>query len=334
MYNEFEDFEQYSAPEDIPTGNSAESQEYDPEEDIFGEGSTVTTEPKEPSDDFLTSYLKSKGIDRSKVKMLNEEGEEEEVPFDELSDEEKITIMNTQDLPFSSDEINIIQFFRKNKVDLDTYTQYIKNKAVEEYVKNNVPQTYSVDNIDDLELLRHDLSYRYPDLTEDEIEDQIDRISENEAIFDKVVKNLRTEYKQLEDQQKEQALQEEQDEKEQQFLVLRDSLVNVARNTDELYGFGLEDNDKEEILDFLLRRDVNGQTEFSKLYNNPDAVFKLAWFAKKGGDAFNALNDYWTKQLSEARKTTQGSRTVNNTNKTNTKNKQSDPYGLDEYFNK
>jgi vacuolar-type H+-ATPase subunit E/Vma4 len=41
-------------------------------------------------------------------------------------------------------------------------------------------------------------------------------------------------------------------------------MTELVNSVEDVGGVVLEDNDKKEILDFLLKRDVNGATEFQK----------------------------------------------------------------------
>ena len=121
-------------------------------------------------------------------------------------------------------------------------------------------------------------------------------------------------------------------EEEQNYQILVDSMVEIAQDTNELFDLELEDEDKEEVLQFLLNKDINGQSEFVKLLNDPNALFQLAWFATKGQEAFNTIHDYYKKEIDLARKAKGASLTSQRTVvKKDTKPKD-DPYGLNEIF--
>ena len=55
-----------------------------------------TTDESQLEEDFITSLLKSRGIeDRSKIKFEMEEGSIEELDWDSLSNEDKLNIINS-----------------------------------------------------------------------------------------------------------------------------------------------------------------------------------------------------------------------------------------------
>jgi hypothetical protein len=57
--------------------------------------------------------LKNKGVDREKVRIQDDNGEIKEYKFDDLDDETKYGILNTEDeLPITDEEIDVINFLR------------------------------------------------------------------------------------------------------------------------------------------------------------------------------------------------------------------------------
>ena len=114
--------------------------------------------------------------------------------------------------------------------------------------------------------------------------------------------------------------------------MLVDSMVEVAQETDELFDLELEDDDKEEVLQFLLNKDINGQSEFVKLLNDPNALFQLAWFAIKGQEAFSTIHDYYKKEIDLARKAKGSGLTSQRTVVKKESKPKDDPYGLNEIF--
>jgi hypothetical protein len=253
--------------------------------------------------DYLSRLLRARGVDRSKVKIENEDGDIEEWNFDDLDDDTKFGILSMNPNEVLSDvELQDLEFLRKNRMNLKDFAKYQKDQAVKEYLEQNQSVTYTVDQLSDDELYKFDLKDQMPDLTDEEIEEQLSRVKENEAFFQKKISALRKEYKDLEDEQKQQEDAKIQAEQEEQFNQLAQSLVTSARNIDEMNGMELDDSDKNEVLSYLLDRDANGQSQFSKLFEDPDALFKMAWFMLKGQEAHEALTDYYKNEISKARR--------------------------------
>lgn len=279
-----------------------------------GTGSFYEDEPAEPeslepqheedtssSDDYLSKMLRERGVDRERVRIENENGEIEEWRFDDLDDDTKFGILN-YDNNISDEEIMTINYLRQNRMNLQDFVEYQRNQAIREFLEQNQNISYTVDEVSDDDLYRFELKDQMPDLTDEEVEDQLSRAKENESFFQKKINALRKEYKELEDNQLKAAEEQAVAEKEEQFNQLAGSLVAVARNTEEMNGMLLEDEDREGVLSFLLDRDANGQSEFYKLFSDPEALFKMAWYMKYGDQAHVSLTQYYNQKIAEARK--------------------------------
>lgn len=258
----------------------------------------------ETPEDYLTQLLKLKGVDRERVRIENEDGEIEEWKFDDLDDETKFGILNQSNDMLSDDEITAVNFLRQNRMNLQDFVEYQRQQAIKEYLEQNSTPQYTVDQVSDDDLFRFELQDQMPDLTDEEIEDQLNRAKENESFFQKKVAALRKEYKELEDNQIRANEEQVAAEKEAQFNQLAQSLVSVARDTEEMNGMLLDDQDKEDVLSFLLDRDANGQSEFYKLFSDPKALFKMAWTMLKGDQAHETYTQYFTNEIAKARRGT------------------------------
>ena len=299
---------------DDPVTSEADVDQYPPGDYTPGEGPfydddqddnySDPPQPVETPEDYLTQLLKSRGVDRERVRIENEEGEIEEWKFDDLDDETKFGILNQSNDMLSDDEITAVNFLRQNRMNLQDFVEYQRQQAIKEYLEQNSTPQYTVDQVSDDDLFRFELQDQMPDLTDEEIEDQLNRAKENETFFQKKIAALRKEYKELEDKQIKANEEQAAAEKEEQFNQLAQSLVSVAKDTEEMNGMLLDDQDKEDVLSFLLDRDANGQSEFYKLFSDPKALFKMAWTMLKGDQAHEAYTQYFTNEIAKARRGT------------------------------
>lgn len=299
---------------DDPVTSETDVDQYPPGDYTPGEGSfyeddqddnySDPPQPVETPEDYLTQLLKSRGVDRERVRIENEDGEIEEWRFDELDDETKFGILNQSNDMLSDDEITAVNFLRQNRMNLQDFVEYQRQQAIKEYLEQNSTPQYTVDQVSDDDLFRFELQDQMPDLTDEEIEDQLNRAKENETFFQKKIAALRKEYKELEDKQIKANEEQAAAEKEEQFNQLAQSLVSVAKDTEEMNGMLLDDQDKEDVLSFLLDRDANGQSEFYKLFSDPKALFKMAWTMLKGDQAHEAYTQYFTNEIAKARRGT------------------------------
>lgn len=326
------DFNEYSEDPIIPeVGDeifSAEQNNNDLsniEDELFGEDKTENSE-------LINNLLAQRGItDASKIQIEDEDGNIQELNFNSLPIEEQLEILQQETPELDDLEIETINYLRENGVGIQELIEYHRNQAIQEYLQSQQTD-YTVDNLSDEELYKLDIASRYEDLSEEELEIELQKELNNPDLFKKKVDKLREVYKQEEIAEQTELAKQAELEEEQNYQVLIDSMVEVAQETNELFDLELEDEDKEEVLQFLLNKDINGQSEFVKLLNDPNALFQLAWFATKGQEAFNTIHDYYKKEIDLARKAKGSSLTSQRTVvKKDTKPKD-DPYGLNEIF--
>lgn len=325
MYNE-DDLFGDPVPQDDNTGGQQDnqnqnndddfSQQYqynskEDEDDIFGEPGDTNNDDQNNDDantdkgDFMSRYLRSKKVDKSKIRIFNNETqEEEEVDFDTLTDDEKIALLDMINQPMLSDsEIEAINFMRQHKLDLNSYAESIKQQVMKEV--GNKP-TSELQNISDDDLFRFDLIDRYgfdQEKDADEIEAILEKEKENESLYQRKVGALRKEYEKLEEDRHAAEQQEAEAEQQKEWEELKDNLIQVAQDTELLHGLELDNTDKNEVLSFILDRDeVTGESEFMKNYSDPNMLFKMAWYALKGEEAFKTIEDYYKGKLAEARR--------------------------------
>lgn len=326
------DFNEYSEDNIIPDVEdeifSAEQNNSDLsniEDELFGESKTENSE-------LINNLLAQRGItDASKIQIEDEDGNIQELDFNSLPIEEQLEILQQETPELDDSEIETINYLRENGVGIQELIEYHRNQAIQEYLQSQQTD-YTVDNLSDEELYKLDIASRYEDLSEEELEIELQKELNNPDLFKKKVDKLREVYKQEEIAEQTELAKQAELEEEQNYQVLIDSMVEVAQETNELFDLELEDEDKEEVLQFLLNKDINGQSEFVKLLNDPKALFQLAWFATKGQEAFSTIHDYYKKEIDLARKAKGSSLTSQRTVVKKETKPKDDPYGLNEIF--
>lgn len=267
----------------------------------------------DPNDDVLTTYLKLNGIDDpSKIQFENENGEIDEVDFNSLSREEQVTMLRELGTAGYSDyEKQVIDYLRRNNTDLQGVINYFQNKAIEDYLAQNPqsePQkTYTIDDYSDDELYIADLAAKFPEFTEDDLNEKLNSAKANEELFKKEVDSLREFYKEEEDRQAEEAKRSEQ----QQYEALQNTLLETIGKFNEIVldtedpksdSLEIEDADKQIMLDYLLTPDKDGQSQFDKDLSDPQALIELAWLRTHGRNTITGISQYWKKELADTRR--------------------------------
>lgn len=326
------DFNEYSddnvTPEvedDMFSTNTEDNELSSIEDDLFGGGNTENSE-------LISNLLAQRGItDASKIQIEDEEGNIQELDFNSLPIEEQLEILQQETPELDDSEIETINYLRENGVGIQELIEYHRNQAIQEYLQDQQID-YTVDNLSDEELYKLDIASRYEDLSEEELEIELQKELNNPDLFKKKVDKLRDVYKQEEIAEQSELAKQAELEEEQNYQTLVDSMVEIAQGTTELFDLELEDEDKEEVLQFLLSKDINGQSEFVKLLNDPNALFQLAWFATKGQEAFSTIHDYYKKEIDTARKAKGPGLTSQRTVVKKESKPKDDPYGLKDIF--
>ena len=114
---------------------------------------------------------------------------------------------------------------------------------------------------------------------------------------------LRTDYKQLEDDYKEQEVLKTAQEKEDKQKVFTDTMINVAVKSSELHGIELEDDEKNTVLAYILEEDdKTGNSQFYKELENPERLYEAAWFLRYGKEAMEAIKGVYEAEIAKLKK--------------------------------
>lgn len=252
----------------------------------------------------LDNLLKAKGIADGKIKIIDEDESESEVNFSDLTVEEQLEILKDSSLSEDNDldesEVELLNFIREKNLSVDEFLELYKQEIIAS-LEESTTQNYEIDAYDDSELFMLDLKNKY-DLTDEELEKELEKELKDETLFKKKVDVLRAEYKQLEDEQKEAQKLEFEQKQQEEYNKFAERMVNIAVETPEFYGIELEDEEKNEVLSFLLDIDESGVSEFSKTLNDPKKLYEAAWFLRYGKESFDALKNAYESEIARIKK--------------------------------
>ena len=254
-------------------------------------------------EDIMTSFLKERGIaDPTKIQFENENGEIEDVDFNSLSKEEQMTMLQELTNPgLSNHEIEVINYLRQNRVSFNEVIDYFANQRLEEYLNENPEarhqQIYSVDEYSDEELYFADLRSKYPSFSDEELTSKLNIAKADENLFKKEVEVLRESYKAAEDQQIKNAQLAEQ----QEYETLQNNLIQAVSNFNEIVldstdpqsdALEIEEEDKRQILAYLLNQDKDGKSQFVKDLEDPTVLVNLAYERLYGRSNLEGVTKY------------------------------------------
>ncbi len=257
--------------------------------------------------DIITDLLKSKGIeDPLLINFEDEDGSIKQKSFYELPYEEQLNILasNDADIDYelNDSESQAVSFLRENNVTLEETVEYFQRKAVEDYINSQNIVGLEVDQYSNEELYLLHLKNEYPDLTDEEITLSLEKQQEHPDLFKKQVDKLRGDYKDVEKKQIEDARLEITQAEDAKRRELEETLIDVATTIKDIGGLTLDDNDRNQVLDHILNKDMQGISPLIKSLNSPERLFQLAWWAVKGEEAFNILHDHYKKEIAQVSK--------------------------------
>ena len=260
---------------------------------------TTTTEGE---DDYIQDFLKTRGIDDySKIKFEDENNQIVERSWNDLSKEEKFNILNTPlqeetseeyTNQLTDDEINLINQIRQSNMSPEEYiNQFTSSEQVE-------PQ-YKIDELSDDEVYLLDLESRVGELSDEDAIQALTNAKQNEDFYKKQVEGIRKEYKEREDYQNQQEQASLEEERQQAFQEYQNKVIEAIDNFNSIGNLDLnfEDNDKEELAQFMLSQDENGVNYLYQALQEPETLAKAAWFILNGEEAFNSISDYFINQI-------------------------------------
>lgn len=263
----------------------------------------------ENGDDLIVQILKSKGVsDPSSIKWTDEEtGEVVEKNFYELSLEDQMEILSSRDeeqqvpdLVLREEEQELFKVLQDNDITLGDYIQFVKDKAIEEYLQSGEGHSFTVDTLTDEDIYVLDLKSRFPELTDDELLSALEIEKTNPTLWEKKTKGLREDYKQKELESIKESELEDQQQKDRDQEEFQNTIIDALNVTDSISKFELDLEEKEAMAQFILGSDVTGKRYIAKAIEDPETLVEMAWFAIYGKEHIDTLENFYADEYKKA----------------------------------
>ena len=284
---------QTTGNETPPTGNSGEQ--------------TTPSDSQGGEDDIIKTLLKEKGIlDPSKIKFDGDNNEVEERAWDTLTREEQLNILRdpvvspsqetSEEPDLTDDEIEFLNMLRSNNLTPQQYLSQLKQQSTPE-------PSYTVDELSDDDLFVLDLQARVEGITEEQLSKSLENAKQDEALFKKQMEGIRKEYKDLEDQNKQQQELLAQQQQEEQYQQFSNVILGQIDNLNSIAGLDveLENDDKEQLAEFILGRDEAGISNLGKVLNDPESLVTMAWYALNGDKMIDDITTMYKESIKKVR---------------------------------
>jgi hypothetical protein len=270
------------------------------EDEIELDDQILFEEPPKESN-VLDIFLESRGFKDGKIKIIGEDSKEETIDFYSLSREEQLEILKDSPeqppLGLQEEEVQFLNNLRSGNLTLKEYLDQYKQDILKE-APTQIEENYDIDAYDDQELFLLDQKAKY-DLTDEEAMKVLTKELEDEVLFKKKMDKTREEYKQLEDAYKKEQQDNYNKDQQDRYNTFVDQMVQVATQSNDLYGIELEDSEKNEVLSFLLELDDSGVSNFYKQLQDPNKLYEAAWFLRYGKEAMDALSNAYEQEIAK-----------------------------------
>jgi hypothetical protein len=253
---------------------------------------------------FLTNYGVRGGI------ISYEDGTS--ARFSDLDADEQAEILNSlvinqtpsieQKYDLDEEEIDFINDLREANVSPNEYINAMIARRAQVLEAQRQAELLNYEEIDDDALFIYHLQENNPDITDEEIEEELTK-AKSLASYETTVGVIR---KVLTEEQNRE-LAETNAAQERAFVeeleAQREFIVQTVEDINDIGGARITNEMKEYLLhDIMELNDNQDPIIMEKLFSDPSSLFKANWFINYGEAYMKELNEYWKNKVSEARK--------------------------------
>jgi hypothetical protein len=264
------------------------------------EVSDVVTVPS-----FVEKLLKNAGIEDGMIEY--EDGTQ--YHFSELPEDEQLNILKEI---FPREEKRLTE---EEQAIIDSYQKGLLVPYTSEKTNEYLGQLEQVKNLTDDELFISNFISQFQEdidkglITDADIEEELESAKENRFFANKMQK-LRNDWVQAiqetiqnEQEQIKQTLEEKTIMQEQELEADRIKIISDVDMMREVSGISLSDEDKEELLPYMLEfDDENDNLAYNEIFKNGESIFKALWFLTKGEQILRDRELYYQKEIEKLKK--------------------------------
>lgn len=272
-----------------------------PEQEPPASGSSA--QPTSGTDDdgsLIRELLADNGIkDPTRIKFVGDNDQVVEKPWTSLTREDKLNILRSGYTPeetvvsssdYSDEEVELINKIRESRQSPAQYLASLE-KAAAQAIES---QIYEIDGMSDDELFVYDAMDRYGEenITDEQLEVLLKNAKSDPDLYQKTIETLRAQYKQSEDDLRLQKQHQNDAQQEQEFQNFSETILGEIQSLNTIAGQSIElsVDDMNDLANYMLTRDEEGNSEFGKDMNDPRFFTQVAFWALKGNDIMNEIS--------------------------------------------
>lgn len=196
------------------------------------------------------------------------------------------------------EEKDLLKSVRESKLSINDYMI----KSAQEFSDiNSASQIYDAEGYK-FETMGDDLIYstyilsNNPDVTEEVLQEEVEHAKKS-PLYASTVTGLRNSFIGQREAQRKIYTDSLIDTRVQEAKQQSIKYVNAARSLNEISGWPVTEDTKNELLESFVELDATGKSQFLKDMENPELAFKAIWFLKHGEDNFKKIDTYYKDQV-------------------------------------
>lgn len=254
----------------------------------------------------LEKWLTSYGIEGGIVTFEDQTRKH----FNDLTQEEQFNVLKSiaesgktsveEEYNLDPEEIGLINHIRNSRKSVQ---EALNDLVLAELLKI---ETNKVDYSTDFVNLPKDTIYLKwlknsdPEASESDLQESLE-IAKKTKTYDKQVESIRQSF--IQEQEREIELENAKIEQEnlKELEADREMIVNVVSDINDVAGWSITPEQKNEVLGSLLEVNSHGDSLFmEKVFSDPKKLFEVAWLEKYGNEYFDKMSEYFRNEISKA----------------------------------
>ena len=199
-------------------------------------------------------------------------------------------------------EINLLNELRTSKKSVEEYINELAQERFNAYKTETESREINYNEMSDDAVYVKFLKERNPNIKESEIEEGLSLAKDNPT-YETLVNGLRDNF--VKSQQQEIAAAKAKADQDANVELEQDrkAIVDAASKINEVGGFEIPREVKNDVLHDLLEVNEYGDSLFlADTFSNPETMFKTAWFSKYGEDYLADIENYYKQEITKAYK--------------------------------
>lgn len=272
-----------------------------------GDSADASTSAEVPDDrPGIERYLAEFGIEGGMIHFEDGEAvhindlspEEQHIVLSSLASEARPTIEQQNDL--TEEEVGLLNLVRESGKPVAEVIADMANEQLERIRLLEESQQVDWDQMGDDAVYLAFLKAKSPDLSDEELEEDLNKARETKT-YESVVKGIRDDFKTSQEYARQQHTNNLHQKFNQEIENDRKVIVENVSPINEIAGFEINDDIKNDLLSDMLEVNENGDSLLlEQIFSSPQDILEAAWFRKYGKDSINQMENYWKQEASKA----------------------------------